>query len=239
MNLKLAHVVSDIAGRTGLAIIRAILDGQRDPRALRYPARSPLQGGRRRRLPARWRAAGVRSICSSCAKQWNFSSSTKSRSRRAIARSRRNSRASRTNPARRPWPTRPRRREGPTHGPQLRRRASTPASSHRGRPHPDRWHRRPHRPHRGRRDRPRHDPVAHGKNTSASWLGPPPAATSPAASSAAAAPNRPRAARLPRSASPPAPLPQPLRARGLPSPLEGSSRRAQSHYRHRPRSSPA
>src|SRR5262245_26123715 len=34
MNLKLAHVVSDIAGRTGLAIIRAILDGQRDPRAL-------------------------------------------------------------------------------------------------------------------------------------------------------------------------------------------------------------
>jgi transposase len=34
MNLKLAHVVSDIAGLTGLAIIRAILAGQRDPRAL-------------------------------------------------------------------------------------------------------------------------------------------------------------------------------------------------------------
>jgi transposase len=34
MNLKLAHVVRDIAGRTGLAIIRAILDGQREPRAL-------------------------------------------------------------------------------------------------------------------------------------------------------------------------------------------------------------
>jgi transposase len=34
MNVKLAHVVSDIAGRTGLAIIRAILDGQREPRAL-------------------------------------------------------------------------------------------------------------------------------------------------------------------------------------------------------------
>src|SRR5215510_2323187 len=34
MNLKLAHVVSDITGRTGLAIIRAILDGQRNPRAL-------------------------------------------------------------------------------------------------------------------------------------------------------------------------------------------------------------
>jgi transposase len=34
MNVKLAHVVSDIAGRTGLAILRAILDGQREPRAL-------------------------------------------------------------------------------------------------------------------------------------------------------------------------------------------------------------
>jgi transposase len=31
MNLKLGHVVSDIAGVTGLAIIRAILDGQRGP----------------------------------------------------------------------------------------------------------------------------------------------------------------------------------------------------------------
>ena len=34
MNLKLAHVVSDIAGLTGLAIIRAILAGERDPRVL-------------------------------------------------------------------------------------------------------------------------------------------------------------------------------------------------------------
>lgn len=34
MNLKLAHVVSDITGVTGMAIIRAILDGQRDPQAL-------------------------------------------------------------------------------------------------------------------------------------------------------------------------------------------------------------
>jgi transposase len=34
MNVKLAHVVSDIAGLTGLAIIRAILAGLRDPQAL-------------------------------------------------------------------------------------------------------------------------------------------------------------------------------------------------------------
>jgi transposase len=34
MNLKLTHVVSDIAGLTGLAIIRAILAGERDPHVL-------------------------------------------------------------------------------------------------------------------------------------------------------------------------------------------------------------
>lgn len=34
MNLKLTEVVSDITGKTGLAIIKAILDGQRDPACL-------------------------------------------------------------------------------------------------------------------------------------------------------------------------------------------------------------
>ena len=34
MNLKLTHVVSDIAGHTGLAIIRAMLVGERDPHVL-------------------------------------------------------------------------------------------------------------------------------------------------------------------------------------------------------------
>jgi hypothetical protein len=34
MNLKLAHVVSDLTGVTGLAIIRAILAGERNPQAL-------------------------------------------------------------------------------------------------------------------------------------------------------------------------------------------------------------
>ena len=31
MNVKLQHVVSDITGVTGLAIIKAILAGERDP----------------------------------------------------------------------------------------------------------------------------------------------------------------------------------------------------------------
>lgn len=34
MNIKLGHVVSDVTGVTGLAIIRAILGGERDPQVL-------------------------------------------------------------------------------------------------------------------------------------------------------------------------------------------------------------
>jgi transposase len=34
MNIKLHHVIDDLTGRTGLAIIEAILDGERDPQQL-------------------------------------------------------------------------------------------------------------------------------------------------------------------------------------------------------------
>jgi transposase len=34
MNLQLHHVVSDMTGKTGMCIIRAILDGTREPRVL-------------------------------------------------------------------------------------------------------------------------------------------------------------------------------------------------------------
>lgn len=34
MNLQLHHVISDITGQTGLAIVDAILAGERDPRTL-------------------------------------------------------------------------------------------------------------------------------------------------------------------------------------------------------------
>src|SRR5258705_10724016 len=34
MNIQLANVISDISGVTGQAILKAILDGQRDPREL-------------------------------------------------------------------------------------------------------------------------------------------------------------------------------------------------------------
>lgn len=41
MNLQLAHVLSDITGETGMAILRAIVNGQRDPLALAQ-LRNPL-----------------------------------------------------------------------------------------------------------------------------------------------------------------------------------------------------
>ena len=34
MNIQLANVISDLSGRTGQAIVRAMLDGERDPQKL-------------------------------------------------------------------------------------------------------------------------------------------------------------------------------------------------------------
>ena len=34
MNVKLQHVISNITGQTGMGIIEAIVDGERDPRKL-------------------------------------------------------------------------------------------------------------------------------------------------------------------------------------------------------------
>ena len=43
MNLKLTEVVSDITGKTGMTIIRAILAGERDPQRAGHPPRYALQ----------------------------------------------------------------------------------------------------------------------------------------------------------------------------------------------------
>src|SRR5258708_11779575 len=44
MNLRLHHVIADLSGLTGMAIIEAILAGERDPRQLAKAARSSHQG---------------------------------------------------------------------------------------------------------------------------------------------------------------------------------------------------
>lgn len=51
-NVKLASAVSDITGKTGLAILRAMVDGEDDPKALSALARGSLQAHRDRLEPA-------------------------------------------------------------------------------------------------------------------------------------------------------------------------------------------
>ncbi len=60
MNIQLANVISDLSGRTGQAIVRAILAGERDPNKL---AELTIAGFVRpeRRLPKAWKATGARS----------------------------------------------------------------------------------------------------------------------------------------------------------------------------------
>ena len=47
MNVQLHHVVTNIAGETGMRIVRAIVAGDRDPLQLAPAPRPPLQGERR------------------------------------------------------------------------------------------------------------------------------------------------------------------------------------------------
>jgi transposase len=51
-NVKLANAVSDITGKTGLAILRAMVEGEDDPKALSALARGSLQAHRDRLEPA-------------------------------------------------------------------------------------------------------------------------------------------------------------------------------------------
>jgi len=58
MNVKLTEVVSDVVGVTGLAIIRAILRGERDPRQLaklRHERRRRTEAEPARSLQGNWR----------------------------------------------------------------------------------------------------------------------------------------------------------------------------------------
>ena len=65
MNVQFQHVISDLTGLTGLAILDAIVEGERDPAVL---ASCAIRASRpvRRPFGNRWRATGVpnRSLCS-------------------------------------------------------------------------------------------------------------------------------------------------------------------------------
>ena len=63
MNLQLHHVISDLSGTTGMAILDAILSGERDPRRL-AELRDPRIKEVRRRSRSRWWGTIGGSICS-------------------------------------------------------------------------------------------------------------------------------------------------------------------------------
>ncbi len=70
MNLQLHHVLSDITGVTGLAILDAILAGERDPAGAGRPPGPPRSRPPRRPSPRpSWGTTG-RSISSRCASPW-------------------------------------------------------------------------------------------------------------------------------------------------------------------------
>ena len=62
MNVQLDSVISDIMGVTGQRILRAIVDGERDPQML-AAMRDRRTKRVRRPLRRAWRGRGVKSIC--------------------------------------------------------------------------------------------------------------------------------------------------------------------------------
>ena len=88
MNVKLTEVVSSITGVTGMSIILAILDGERDPERLAQLRHPQMSSQPRRRSPWRWTGHGGPSISSSCGRPTSCTSSISARSPTATGRSR-------------------------------------------------------------------------------------------------------------------------------------------------------
>jgi hypothetical protein len=86
MNLKLTQVVSEITGVTGMAILKAILAGERDPSALQSCATRTATTPRTT-SPRRCRAPGAPNTCLPYAKRSSCMPSITSRSPNAISRS--------------------------------------------------------------------------------------------------------------------------------------------------------
>ena len=79
MNVKLARVVSDVTGVTGQRIIRAVLDGERDPRVLAQLRDRRCHQDEQtiaRSLEGTWRSEHLFAL----RQRWNSSTSTSSRS---------------------------------------------------------------------------------------------------------------------------------------------------------------
>ena len=69
MNVQLANVISDLSGTTGMAILKAILSGERDPQRLawmRWPTGASRPAGKKS-LKA-WKGIGGKIFCSCCSR---------------------------------------------------------------------------------------------------------------------------------------------------------------------------
>jgi hypothetical protein len=88
MNIRLDVVLNDITGQSGMAVIEAILAGQREPEHLASLISSRVKKSRQR-LVMPCRAGGERNCCLNCRLVWTFTDSTKTKSKRVIRSSKR------------------------------------------------------------------------------------------------------------------------------------------------------
>src|SRR6266852_8419764 len=66
MNVQIANVITDISGVTSMAILNAILEGERDRYKLAALADPHVQASKKE-IAKSWRGTGDRSCCLSCA----------------------------------------------------------------------------------------------------------------------------------------------------------------------------
>jgi len=81
MNVHLHHVISNLAGETGLRIVDAILAGQRDPQQLAELRDERIKKSTMAEMVALWRGIGARSTCGFCGRHGKRTSSSKGKSR--------------------------------------------------------------------------------------------------------------------------------------------------------------
>jgi transposase len=83
MNIQVANVISDLSGRTGQAIVRAILGGERDPKKLAELIDCRIRATKEE-VAKVWRATGDQSCYLCCNSKWKCTTYTSVASPNAI-----------------------------------------------------------------------------------------------------------------------------------------------------------
>lgn len=79
MNIQLSNVLSDLSGVSGMAIVQAILDGERGPSKLAALADPQVKASRAviaKSLEGNWRPE----LCSCCARKWRCTEPARTKS---------------------------------------------------------------------------------------------------------------------------------------------------------------